>query len=212
MAKTLVALAALGAAATGWVFIGGAAAGGSMSLVRTIVPGVGIGGVTLGTPLPAVHRRLGTPIFTGDGDTYGEYWQWTKTPANLIGPVEAITVDYPYVDGKPGGVTFVSTPGAWMIAGTGIRSYEHGDLAALRRFYGSRLLGPFTDGPPTGKDGSQGLYYELPGRFMGRPVHTVFRTATYPPVADEIQEVTVSFCGTGMLGSMSSEDVPCHQG
>jgi hypothetical protein len=178
---------------------------------RSIVPGVGMGGVTLGESLTEVHRQLGAGlVFTGDGPGgYGEYWQWDAV-RGLYLPVDALNVDYAYVDGKPGPLSFLATPGGWTISGTNIVPRAHGDLTALRRFYGKRLLGPYIGSPPTGRDGSAGVYYELPGRYLGRAVHTVFETTTYRPLADEILSVVVSFCVATPL-FRDAQDYPCHR-
>jgi hypothetical protein len=132
-----------------------------------------------------------------------------NAPFSLSLPVDALDVDYAWVNGKPGPVSFLGTPGAWTIAGTNIVSRTHGDVAALRRFYGKRLLGPYVGSPPTGIDGSAAVYYELHGRYLGRPVHTVFRTTTYRALADEILSVSVSFCVTTDL-FRNAQDYPCH--
>jgi hypothetical protein len=202
----VVALTAAGAAL--------AANRASASYVRSIVPNVGVGGVKLGDSLPAVHRRLGGrgPQVTGvanSGD--GEDWIWGVAAGSKysIGPQDALTVEYGWVNGKPGPVSFLSTPGAWGIAGTDIVAGEHGNIAALRRFFGKRLLGPYIVGPPLGKDHSSAVYYELPGRYLGRRVHTLFNTSTYPADADEFLGVSVSFCVETAL-FRDANDIPCH--
>lgn len=180
--------------------------------VRVIVPNVGMGGVALGELLSEVHKQLGLgPLSTGSPNSgYGEYWQWgTYVPNDAMGPLDALNAGYAWVNGKPGPASFLATPGAWAIAGTNIVSHKHGDLAALRLFYGKRLLGPYVVGPPTGKDGSSAVYYELPGRYLGRPVHTLFDTTTYRPLRDEFFGVSVSFCVKTPL-FRNALDIPCH--
>jgi hypothetical protein len=183
------------------------------SYVSVIVPNIGVGGVKLGESLSDVHKQLGGrgPEATGYADSgYGEDWQWgTSVPNDPMAPVDALEVEFAWVNGKPGAASLLATPGAWAIAGTNIVSHRHGNLAALRRFYGKRLLGPFVVGPPTGKDGSSAVYYELPGRYLGRPVHTLFETTTYQPLHDEFLAVSVSFCVKTAL-FRSALDIPCH--
>jgi hypothetical protein len=182
------------------------------SYVRLIIPNVGVGGVRLGESLSDVHNQLGRGLSdTGIGsDGNSEYWLWATTATNdLMGPLDALTVDYAYIDGKPGPASLLATPGAWAVSGTAIVSHRHGSLAALRRFYGKRLLGPYLVGPPAPRGGSSDAYYELPGRYLGRPVHTLFETTTYKPLADEIVAVTVSFCVTTPL-FRSALDIACH--
>jgi hypothetical protein len=205
----LVAVAALSTAAAAIAQHEHSAGG----YVRVIVPNVGISGVNLGESLSAVHRKLGArgPESTGTADSgFGEDWQWqTIAPNDPMGPHDALTVEYAWANGKPGSASLLATPGAWTIAGTNIVSHTHGNLAALRRFYGKRLLGPYVVGPATGKDGSSAVYYELPGRYLGRRVHTVFGTTTYRPDADEFFSVSVSFCVQTAL-FRSALDIPCH--
>jgi hypothetical protein len=183
------------------------------SYVRMIVPNVGMGGVTLGESLSGVHKQLGGsgPLSTGDGDSgFNESWQWGALIQNdLMAPLDALTVDYAWVNGKPGPTSLLLTPGAWTIAGTNVVSHKHGDLAALRRFYGKRLLGPYVVRPPSGENGSSAVYYELPGRYLGRPVHTLFMSTNSPPLADEFFAVSVSFCVKIAL-FRSASDIPCH--
>jgi len=180
--------------------------------VSVIVPNIGVGGVKLGESLSDVHKQLGGrgPEDAGYADSgYGEDWQWgTLVPTDPMGPLDALEVEYALVNGKPGAASLLATPGAWAIAGTNIVSNKHGNLAALRRFYGKRLLGPYVVGPPTGKDGGSAVYYELPGRYLGRRVHTLFDTATYQ-LHDEFWAVSVSFCVKTAL-FRSALDIPCH--
>jgi len=185
----------------------------SAGYVPSVVPNVSVGGVKLGDPLPAVHRALGGP---GPADTgiansgQTEYWNWGPARSNdPMGPPEALTVVYGWINGKPGPVSFLSTPGPWGIAGTNVVAGKHGNIAALRRFFGKRLLGPYIVGPPLGKDHSSAVYYELPGRYLGRRVHTVFDSSTYKADADEFLGVSVSFCVETALFRYGN-DIPCH--
>ena len=127
------------------------------SYVSVIVPNIGMGGVKLGESLADVHKQLGGrgPANTGFADSgHSEEWDWGTIAANdPLGPLDALTVEYAWVNGKPGGASLLATPGAWAIAGTNIVSHKHGNVAALRSFYGKRLLGPYVVGPPTGKGG-----------------------------------------------------------
>jgi hypothetical protein len=181
--------------------------------VSVIVPNIGLGGVKLGESVSDVHKQLGGrgPASTGWADSgHSEDWQWGAIAADdPLGPLDALTVEYAWVNGKPGGASLLVTPGAWAIAGTNIVSHKHGDVAALRRFYGKRLLGPYVVGPATGKGGSSGVYYELPGRYLGRRVHTLFETTTYQPFRDEFFAVSVSVCVKTAL-FRSAFDIPCH--
>lgn len=206
---TLIAVAALST---------GAAAGAQPQQVvshtgyaRSIVPNVGIGGVTLGESLSDVHRMLGQAQTVGDADSgLGEYWRWGLPPDGQMGPpADALTVEYAWVDGKPGPASLLQTPGAWTIAGTNIVSGTRGNVAELRRYYGKRLLGPYVVGPSTGKGHSSLAYYELPGRYLGRRVHTLFASTTYRSDADEFLGVSVSFCVKKAL-FRSVFDIPCH--
>jgi hypothetical protein len=178
-----------------------------------IVPSIGLGGVKLGESLSDVHKQLGGrgPADTGGANSgHSEDWQWGTIGANdPMGPLDALTVEYAWVNGKPGGASLLATPGAWAIAGTNIVSHKHGDVAALRGLYGKRLLGPYVVGPSTGKGGSSAVYYELPGRYLGRRVHTLFETTTYQPLHDEFFAVSVSFCVKTAL-FRSALDIPCH--
>jgi hypothetical protein len=181
------------------------------ALERVIVPGVGIGGIKLGTSQASVHARLGTAQMTGDGNLFDEYYEWgVPNPRQPLGPLDNLSVSYPYQGHNAlGGTAFLATSGAWSIAGTGAVSGRQGDVALLRRVYGPLLKGPYIVGPATGKDGSSRVYYELPGRYQGRTVHTLFDTTTLPAYANEILEVSVSFCQTGPL-NIVADDVPCH--
>jgi hypothetical protein len=183
------------------------------SYVPVIVPNVGLGGLKLGESLSDVHKQLGGsgPVSTGIANSgEGESWLWGRfAPTDPAGPLVGLTVEYAYVNGKPGPVSLLGTGSPWALAGTTIVSIKHGNLAALRRYYGKRLLGPYVVGPPTGKDGSSAVYYELPGRYLGRRVHTLFETTTYRPLADEFLAVSVSFCVKTAL-FRSALDIPCH--
>lgn len=180
-------------------------------LERVIVPGVGIGGIKLGTSQASVHARLGVAQSTGFGNLFDEYYAWgVPNPRQPLGPLDNLNVSYPYRGNNAlGGTAFLATSGAWPIAGTGAVNRRPGDVALLRRMYGPRLKGPYIVGPATGKDGSSRVYYELLGRYQGRTVHTLFDTTTLPAYANEIFEVSVSFCQTGPL-NIVADDVLCH--
>jgi len=213
MWRSSLALFAVAALSTAPAVIAQAKVVSADSYVPVIVPNVGLGGVKLGESLSDVHKQLGGsgPLDTGSANSGdGEDWQWgTFVPTDPMGPLDALRVEYAYVNGKPGPASLLATASAWAIAGTNIVSNKHGNLAALRRFYGKRLLGPYVVGPPTGKDGSSAIYYELPGRYLGRRVHTLFETTTYKPLADEFLAVSVSFCVKTAL-FRSAHDIPCH--
>ena len=118
---------------------------------------------------------------TGSGNLFDEYYAWgLPNPRQPLGPLDNLNVSYPYQGNNAlGGTAFLATSGAWPI------------------------------GPATGKDGSSRVYYELLGRYRGRTVHTLFDTTTLPAYANEILEVSVSFCQTGPL-DIAADDVLCH--
>jgi hypothetical protein len=198
--RCLTAVVALGVA------LSVAASPATPALERTIVPGVGIGGITLGATKAEVNARLGTPMSTGTSDMglFDETRLWG--PPIPLGGTQELDVTYAVTrTGATSGAAFISTPADWMIAGTGVVSHRHGDVAALWRAYGPRLKGPYSIPPPLGETGASQVYYELPGRYRGRRVHTLFRTVSLAKYADEVMWVTVSFCG-----SKAPEDPACH--
>jgi hypothetical protein len=200
MWRCLIAVVALGLA------LGVAASPATPALERTIVPGVGMGGITLSATKAEVNARLGNPRSTGTTamGLFAETRIWG--PPSVLGPTQELDVTYALTrTGATAGAAFISTPADWTMAGTGVVSHRHGDVAALRRAYGARLKGPYSIPPALGETGASQVYYELPGRYRGHQVHTLFRTVSLAKYADEILWVTVSFCG-----SNAPEDVACH--
>jgi hypothetical protein len=151
-----------------------------------LVPGKGMGGVTLGMTRPQVEHRLGPGQLPTVGD--GQRCMWWQFGGHRVSELFAC---FAVKTGRVVGMTSGSE--GWRIPGTEFRLQTDNNIAPLKAAYGSRLRGPFTKSSGSFM-GSDTIYYELPGTFQGRRVDTTFEVLVDGPHRVLIVGAHINYC------------------
>jgi hypothetical protein len=164
----------------------------------TLLPGVGMGGVTLGMTRAQVEHRLGPGSMpTHDAGATCLWWQFGGHRVNEL---------FACFAAKTGrAVTFTSASEGWRIPGTGFRLQTDDNIGPLKAAYTSRLHGPYTKSTGSFMDPDT-IYYELPGTFEGRRVDTTFEVLVDGPDRRLIVGAHINYCTQPPLPGA----LPCH--